>query len=134
MRWLKLRVLRFDGATLAVASTTYYMTIMAHRLINDAALGVLKLYKALLSPVFYFLGARCRHEPTCSDYAAEAFRKHGAARAFWLTLSRFLRCHPFGSHGFDPVPDDTPAAGWRFWRLGDWAWTERRGAIDSHER
>ncbi len=107
---------------------------MAHRFIRGAALGALKFYKTLLSPVFYFLGARCRHEPSCSDYAAEAFRKHGGARAFWLTLSRLSRCHPLGSHGFDPVPDEAPAVGWRFWRLGDWAWTVRGGGSDSIER
>ncbi len=110
------------------------MTVMAQRLINGAALGALKIYKTLFSPVFYFLGARCRHEPTCSDYAAEAFRKHRAPRAFWLTLSRLLRCHPFGSHGFDPVPDDAPEVGWRFWRLGDWAWTARGETASSDRR
>lgn len=98
---------------------------MTRSFLNAATLGLLKGYKTVLSPVFYLLGARCRHEPTCSDYAAEAFRKHKAGRAFWLTLSRLSRCHPWGSHGFDPVPDDAPSVGWRIWRLGDWAWTER---------
>lgn len=93
--------------------------------IKSAALGALWLYKRTLSPVLYLLGARCRHQPTCSDYAAEAFRKHESGRAFWLTFSRLSRCHPFGSSGYDPVPDDTPSVSWRFWRLGDWAWTER---------
>ena len=95
--------------------------------IAAVALGLLWLYKRLFSPVFYFLGARCRHEPTCSAYAAEAFQKHRLGRAFWLILSRICRCHPLGSHGFDPVPETTPDVGWRFWRLGDWAWTERAG-------
>lgn len=90
-----------------------------------AALGALWLYKRTLSPVFYGLGARCRHLPTCSDYAAEAFRRHGAHKGLWLTLSRLSRCHPFGSHGFDPPPETLPNAGWRLWRYGDWAWTER---------
>ncbi|MDZ7629650.1 MAG: membrane protein insertion efficiency factor YidD [Parvularculaceae bacterium] len=90
-----------------------------------AALGALWLYKRTLSPVFYALGARCRHLPTCSDYAADAFRLYGAHKGFWLTLSRLCRCHPFGSHGFDPVPAKTFDHGWRFWRYGDWAWTER---------
>ena len=103
-----------------------YIPLMSRSLINAAALGVLWLYKHTLSPAFYFLGARCRHEPSCSEYAAEAFRKHRPGRAFWLTLSRLSRCHPWGSHGFDPVPDEAPEVGWRFWRLGDWAWTERR--------
>ena len=96
-----------------------------------AALGALWLYKRTLSPVFYLLGARCRHEPSCSEYAAEAFRRHRLGRAFWLTVSRLSRCHPFGSHGFDPPPETAPDVGWRFWRLGDWAWTERDGPVDS---
>ena len=89
------------------------------------ALGFLWLYKRTLSPVFYLLGARCRHEPTCSEYAADAFRIHKVGRAFWLSLSRLVRCHPFGSSGYDPVPTKMPKVGWRIWQYGDWAWTER---------
>ena len=98
---------------------------MAFRLLNNFAAGVLWLYKRTLSPVFYLFGARCRHVPTCSEYAADAFRKHKAGRAFWLSVSRISRCHPWGSAGYDPVPEASPDVGWRFWRLGDWAWTER---------
>jgi len=94
-------------------------------MIRKTALGALWLYKRTLSPAFYFLGARCRHSPSCSDYAADAFAKHKPGRAFWLSASRISRCHPFGSHGFDPAPNGAPEVGWRFWRLGDWAWTER---------
>ncbi len=90
-----------------------------------AALAALWIYKRTLSPFFFALGARCRHLPTCSDYAAAAFIRHGALRGFWLSLSRLCRCHPFGSHGFDPVPADLADHGWRLWRYGDWAWTER---------
>ncbi|HBS35879.1 MAG TPA: membrane protein insertion efficiency factor YidD [Parvularcula sp.] len=90
-----------------------------------AALAALWLYKRTLSPAFYIFGARCRHLPTCSDYAAGAFARHGLHRGGWLTLSRLCRCHPFGSHGFDPVPAATPDHGWRLWRYGDWAWRER---------
>ena len=93
--------------------------------VHAIALALLKAYKTVLSPVLYFLGVRCRHEPSCSDYGAQAFGKHKVGRAFWLTLSRLSRCHPWGSHGFDPVPDDSPQVGWRFWRLGDWRWNER---------
>lgn len=93
--------------------------------IKNAALSVLWLYKRTLSPAFYLFGARCRHTPTCSEYAADAFRIHKLGRAFWLSFSRLVRCHPWGSSGFDPVPEAAPDVGWRFWRLGDWAWTER---------
>lgn len=89
------------------------------------ASALYRAYKLTLSPVFYFLGARCRHAPTCSDYAAEAISRHGAGKGFILTVSRLCRCHPFGSHGFDPVPETLGRHGWRLWRYGDWAWTER---------
>lgn len=95
--------------------------------LGRVAIAAIWLYRRSLSPVLYALGVRCRHTPSCSQYAAEAFAQHRFGRAFWLSLSRFLRCHPFGSHGFDPVPQNAPDVGWKFWKLGDWSWTERTG-------
>jgi uncharacterized protein len=46
----------------------------------------------------------CRYLPTCSNYALEALEVHGAARGVWLTTRRLSRCHPWGGHGWDPVP------------------------------
>jgi len=46
----------------------------------------------------------CRYWPTCSDYAAEAVERHGPGRGSLLAVRRLLRCHPWGGHGFDPVP------------------------------
>ena len=60
-----------------------------------------RAYKLTLSPWF---GRSCRFLPTCSDYAAEALIAHGPARGAWLAARRFLRCHPLGGRGFDPVP------------------------------
>lgn len=65
------------------------------------ALFLIKAYQWLLSPV---LGNNCRYHPTCSEYAAEAIRTHGAARGTWLALRRIGRCHPWGGSGYDPVP------------------------------
>ncbi len=61
----------------------------------------LRAYKILLSPLF---AGSCRFTPSCSDYMAEAVRRHGAVRGGWLGLARLARCHPFGAHGLDPVP------------------------------
>ena len=47
----------------------------------------------------------CRFTPSCSTYALEAFEGHGALRGALLTIRRLARCHPWGGHGFDPVPD-----------------------------
>ncbi|MDR0838688.1 MAG: membrane protein insertion efficiency factor YidD [Oscillospiraceae bacterium] len=46
----------------------------------------------------------CRFTPTCSAYALEAIEKYGAAKGAYLTVRRFLRCHPFHKGGYDPVP------------------------------
>ena len=47
----------------------------------------------------------CRYQPTCSSYALEALERHGAARGSWLAIKRIGRCHPWGGHGWDPVPE-----------------------------
>lgn len=47
----------------------------------------------------------CRYWPSCSVYAAEALERHGAARGSWLAARRLGRCHPWGGHGVDPVPE-----------------------------
>jgi uncharacterized protein len=85
------------------------------------ARAVLKLpihfYRYVISPL---IGPRCRHLPTCSQYALEAIDKNGAWKGGWLVLSRLARCHPWGTDGFDPVPDlrdeSHPFAPWRYGR------------------
>ena len=47
----------------------------------------------------------CRFDPSCSTYALEALHQHGAGRGSWLAVRRLSRCHPWGGHGWDPVPD-----------------------------
>ena len=64
--------------------------------------GLIRAYQLTLSPL---IGNSCRHLPTCSEYAFEAVARHGLARGSILALKRVVRCGPFGTHGFDPVPD-----------------------------
>ncbi len=64
-------------------------------------LGLVKLYRITISPL---LGSNCRYQPTCSAYAIEALRTHGAFRGSMLAAKRIARCHPWGGHGYDPVP------------------------------
>ncbi|MGA2192582.1 MAG: membrane protein insertion efficiency factor YidD [Nitrospirota bacterium] len=59
------------------------------------------IYKRLVSP---FLPQACRFYPSCSEYAAEAVKKHGALRGGSLAIRRLFRCHPYNAGGYDPVP------------------------------
>ncbi len=55
----------------------------------------------VISPL---LGPRCRYFPTCSQYAIEALHRHGTVKGVYLSARRISRCHPWGGHGYDPVP------------------------------
>lgn len=60
-----------------------------------------RIYQYSISPL---LPASCRHIPTCSEYAIQALKIHGLFIGSWLAVKRILRCHPWGTHGYDPVP------------------------------
>ncbi len=63
---------------------------------------VVRIYRKTISP---FLPPSCIYTPTCSAYAEEALRKHGAIRGMVLSIKRIFRCHPWHSGGYDPVPE-----------------------------
>jgi uncharacterized protein len=69
-------------------------------LLARLALALLALYRATA----VMRTPRCRFLPTCSGYAVEAVRVHGAVRGGWLAVRRIGRCHPWNLGGFDPVP------------------------------
>lgn len=64
-------------------------------------MAVIRVYQTAVSP---WTPAACRFTPTCSEYARRAILTRGAARGSWLAVRRILRCHPWGGHGYDPVP------------------------------
>ena len=74
---------------------------MISKALSFLLLSIIKVYKALLSPI---LPPSCRYLPTCSDYATQAIQKFCPLKGGWLAIKRILRCHPWGGHGYDPVP------------------------------
>jgi putative membrane protein insertion efficiency factor len=72
---------------------------------SAALRGAVLAYQYAVRPV---LGCNCRFHPSCSDYALDALRGHGAARGAWLAGRRILRCNPWHPGGFDPVPPPQP--------------------------
>ncbi len=64
-------------------------------------IGCIKLYQK--TP--FSSHKTCRYTPTCSNYAIEALEKYGTFKGSYLTIKRILRCNPWGSFGYDPVPN-----------------------------
>lgn len=79
---------------------------------RQALIALVQGYRYLLKP---WLGNACRFEPTCSQYALDALRRHGAVAGGALATGRLLRCHPWCDGGLDPVPSRAPGL---FTRLG----------------
>ncbi|MDR0412763.1 MAG: membrane protein insertion efficiency factor YidD [Dysgonamonadaceae bacterium] len=64
-----------------------------------------------LIPVYFYrycisphTPASCRYTPTCSEYALQAIKKYGPFKGGRLAIRRISRCHPWGGHGYDPLP------------------------------
>ena len=68
-------------------------------------IAIVRFYQNAISP---WTPPSCRFTPTCSSYAIEALDEHGAIRGSWLALRRISKCHPWGGHGYDPVPPRHP--------------------------
>ncbi|HNZ36071.1 MAG: membrane protein insertion efficiency factor YidD [Candidatus Marinimicrobia bacterium] len=71
------------------------------KIFNILIILIIKTYRLLLSPLF---PNTCRFTPTCSQYALEAFKKFNFFKASWLSLTRILKCHPYHTGGYDPLP------------------------------
>lgn len=72
-----------------------------YRWLGKALILPIRGYQLFISPL---LPPSCRYTPTCSQYAVEAIRKHGPFKGLFLAVKRILSCHPWGGHGYDPVP------------------------------
>ena len=68
----------------------------------QAAMGAVRAYQLTVRPL---IGAHCRFWPSCSDYAIDAVRRHGAVRGGALAARRVLRCNPWHEGSWDPVPE-----------------------------
>jgi putative membrane protein insertion efficiency factor len=77
---------------------------------QSIAVFLIRAYRVVFAPLKTMLGLQgcCRYTPTCSNYTEEAICTHGLCHGVGLGLRRIARCHPWGGHGFDPVP---PVAG-----------------------
>ena len=62
----------------------------------------IRVYQFIISPM---LGSNCRFIPTCSEYAMESLKEYGLIKGIFLSIKRIGKCHPWGSHGYDPIPN-----------------------------
>ena len=69
-------------------------------LLSIPLLVMIGVYKYIISPLTL---PSCRHTPSCSQYASEAIREWGALEGSWISVKRIMKCHPWGSSGYDPV-------------------------------
>ncbi len=71
------------------------------RIVKAIFIFPIRVYQYTISPL---LGQNCRHSPTCSAYTVEAIQEWGPLKGIWLGIKRISKCHPWGTHGYDPVP------------------------------
>lgn len=95
---------------------------MARDVLTWTFLLPIRFYKVAISPM---LPPSCRYTPTCSSYAIDAIVKHGPLKGLLLACMRILRCHPWGGHGYDPVPE---AFGWKDFLKRN-SWRQKQGNV-----
>lgn len=74
--------------------------VLVNKFLSMIFVGMIRVYQGAISP---YLMPSCRYTPTCSQYGVEAIKKYGPFKGGYLTLRRFMSCHPWGGHGHDPL-------------------------------
>ncbi|MDR2896120.1 MAG: membrane protein insertion efficiency factor YidD [Propionibacteriaceae bacterium] len=92
-------------------------------------IGFIKAWRAIISPWY---GNTCKYYPTCSAYGLEAVTVHGAIKGSGLTIWRILRCNPWSTGGYDPVPGTAAALAWQAEKTGTINRVERAGTLGDH--
>jgi putative membrane protein insertion efficiency factor len=90
-----------DAAAPPLATMTPPDASRRRRPVRGALIRIIRFYQALRAG----RPSPCRYWPTCSAYALDAVERHGASRGSLLAVRRVVRCHPWGGHGVDPVPE-----------------------------
>ena len=75
---------------------------MINRIIILPVIIFIRVYQLLISPM---IGQNCRYLPTCSEYTVTSLKQFGIVKGTFLSLKRISKCHPWGDHGYDPVPN-----------------------------
>jgi len=75
---------------------------MLNKIVTLPLILLIRGYQLIISPI---LGSNCRFMPTCSEYAMESLKAYGLIKGVFLTIKRIGKCHPWGSNGYDPIPN-----------------------------
>lgn len=81
------------------------MAVVFRKIIGFPFVFLVRIYQWIISPIF---PQSCRYSPTCSTYMVEAIQIWGPFKGIYLGIKRISRCHPWGGHGHDPVPERKP--------------------------
>ena len=74
---------------------------MKNKILIQPFVVIIKVYQIIISP---FIGSNCRYLPTCSEYAIDSLKTFGLLKGLHLSIKRIGKCHPWGGHGYDPLP------------------------------
>lgn len=69
-------------------------------MVKKILIGLIRIYQKIPGPWHNY----CRHIPTCSNYMIGAIETHGVIKGVFLGIKRIIRCNPWGTFGYDPVP------------------------------